>query len=176
MAARNLLVTADATYADDAGDASVKIHQQLHDSVAGFVNLFDDAAPTDGKVYVYDGTVGRFMPVTLESKHVPLTTFEQQAGTAYTLALADAGKVKMTASADTSAVVWTIPTNASVPFPIGSAVGILQWGTGQITVTGSAGVTLRSVGGASKLSAQYARAVVEKVFTDTWLLTGGITV
>lgn len=39
--------THDADYADDGGDASVKYHQQLHDQLAAFFNIWEGAAPTD---------------------------------------------------------------------------------------------------------------------------------
>jgi hypothetical protein len=39
----SLPVNIDATYADDAGDASVKLHQQHHDTVHEFVDRFDTA-------------------------------------------------------------------------------------------------------------------------------------
>jgi len=59
MAAPGLPVNIDGTYGDDAGDASVKVHQQHHDEVHKVVNLFDDATPaTAGMVHVWDGAIG----------------------------------------------------------------------------------------------------------------------
>ena len=45
---------------------------------------------------------------------------------AYTLVLADAGKHLYHPSADTTARTWTIPANASVAYPIGTAVTFIN--------------------------------------------------
>lgn len=41
MGSPNLPINVDTTYADDAGDASVKLHQQHHDSIHTIINQFD---------------------------------------------------------------------------------------------------------------------------------------
>jgi hypothetical protein len=91
----------------------------------------------------------------------------------YTLVLEDANKVVGINSA--SANNLTVPTNAAVPFPIGTYVGIRQPGEGQTTVVASGGVTLNSRGAVFKLAGQYAHAGIRKVAIDTWELTGDIT-
>lgn len=58
----------------------------------------------------------------------------------YTLALADEGKMLYQNSA--SAHTFTIPTNATVPFPIGSWVDISQGAAGATSIVAAAGVTL----------------------------------
>jgi hypothetical protein len=93
--------------------------------------------------------------------------------TSYTLVLADANKVVGIDSA--SAVNLTIPSNAAVPFPIGTYIGIRQAGAGQITVVAGGGVTLNSRGAVFKMAGQYAHGGVRKVATNTWELTGDIT-
>ena len=92
---------------------------------------------------------------------------------AYTLALADAGKL-VTVNAG-SAVTVTIPTNTSVAFPTGSVVGVATLGTGVVTLAGASGVTVNSTAGtAPKLTDQYAGAQCYKTATDTWLVIGSI--
>jgi hypothetical protein len=92
----------------------------------------------------------------------------------YTLVLSDAGKIiTMTVS---SANTLTIPLNSSVAFPIGTAITIIQLGTGQTTISGASGVTLRSEGSKLKLKAQYAVAGVVKIATDTWAVFGNVNV
>ena len=57
---------------------------------------------------------------------------------AYTLVLTDAGKHIYHPSADTTARVWTIPANASVAFPIGTAITFINdtsWWTITISIT-----------------------------------------
>jgi len=69
----------------------------------------------------------------------------------------------------------TIPTNASVKFPIGSQILIAQYGAGQTTIVPDTGVTLRSSGGKTKIAAQYGLATLIKRGTDEWYLAGDIT-
>lgn len=91
-----------------------------------------------------------------------------QSGTTYTLALTDRGKVVEFTNA--GAVALTVPTNASVAFPIGTIIGLLQYGAGQVTISG-AGVTLRSASG-FKTAAQYSTVWLRKRATDEWVVTG----
>jgi hypothetical protein len=55
-----------------------------------------------------------------------------------------------------------VPLNGAVAFPIGTQILLMQYGAGQTTVTSSGGVTLRSSGGKTKLSAQYAMGILDK--------------
>jgi hypothetical protein len=91
-----------------------------------------------------------------------------QTGTTYTLVLADNAKVVTLSNA--SAITVTVPTNASVAFPIGVQVNLVQLGAGQVTVTSSA--TIRSQGSKLKLNGQYAAASLLKIATDEWVLIG----
>lgn len=92
-----------------------------------------------------------------------------QTGTTYTLVLADNAKVVTLNNA--SAIALTVPTNASVAFPVGTQVNIIQLGAGQVTV-GGASVTLRSQGSKLKLNGQYSVATLFKIGTDEWVLVG----
>jgi hypothetical protein len=90
----------------------------------------------------------------------------------YTLVLSDANKViEMNVA---SANVLTVPTNASVAFPIGTMIGIDQLGAGQTTITPAGGVTIRSSGSLLKLSGQYSSATLRKRATDEWVLVGDL--
>ena len=94
-----------------------------------------------------------------------------QTGTTYTLALTDEnGVVSMSnASANTA----TIPTNASVAFPVGAQVDLFQLGAGTTTVEGDTGVTVNGVSaGAGDLSAQFAGVTLLKIATNTWVMIG----
>jgi nitrogen fixation protein len=68
-----------------------------------------------------------------------------------------------------------IPTNTAQPFPIGAQIILSQYGAGQVTVVADTGVTLRSSGGKTKTSAQYAMATLIKRGTNEWYLAGDIT-
>jgi len=92
----------------------------------------------------------------------------------YNFILTDSHKTVMLI--DGSSVAARIPLNSAVAFPIGTRIEIIQEGAGQITVQGTtAGVTLNSSGGMTKLAAQYAQATILKTATDTWYLFGDIT-
>ena len=90
----------------------------------------------------------------------------------YTLVIADAGKQVEVSSA--SGVTLTVPTNAVAAFPIGTTIIIVQTGAGQITVAGSAGVTVNATPGL-KLYGQWSTALLLKRATDTWLLSGDLS-
>jgi hypothetical protein len=102
---------------------------------------------------------------------IPVST-NAQTGTAYTLVLSDAGKI--VEASNSSAISITIPTNASVAYPVGTQITILQTGAGQVTVADPSGGTLNATPG-KKLRAQWSSAVLTKRATDTWVLTGDLT-
>ena len=94
-----------------------------------------------------------------------------QTGTTYTAVLADDGKLITCDNA--AAITFTIPTNASVAFGIGTQLNIMQLGAGQVTISG-AGVTLRSAGSKLKTNGQYSVATCVKIATDTWVIVGNV--
>lgn len=100
-----------------------------------------------------------------------LTTINQQSG-AYTPVLSDRDKLIEVSSA--SAVTLTIPTNASVAYPVGTSFDILQTGAGQITIAGASGVTVNATPGL-KLRTQWSSATIFKRATDTWVVYGDLT-
>lgn len=95
-----------------------------------------------------------------------------QVGAAYTLVLGDRGKVIEMNNA--AANTLTIPLNADAAFPIGTQITVIQLGAGQTTIAATAGVTLNALGGALKLSAQYAAASLYKRGTNEWLAFGSL--
>lgn len=101
-----------------------------------------------------------------------------QTGTTYTFALADQPNILVTAS-NASAQTYSIPTNASVAFPIGAQINIIQIGAGQVTINAvtSGTTSVLSTGAtaaAPKLRAQYSAATCIKVGTDTWYVVGDL--
>lgn len=88
----------------------------------------------------------------------------------YTLALSDANDtVQINVAA---ANILTVPTNAAVPFAIGTVVDIIQYGAGGTTLTPAAGVTIRATGGKFQPVTQYAEVRLRKIGTDEWVLSG----
>jgi hypothetical protein len=77
-----------------------------------------------------------------------------------------------------TAVAFKIPTNASVAFPIGTALTVLNIGAGVCTISAvtPGTTTILSAGAvaASPTLAQYKTAVCIKTATDAWYVVGGI--
>lgn len=96
-----------------------------------------------------------------------------QTGTTYTLVLADRGGLVTLSNA--SAITLTVPTNASVAYAVGTQIGLLQTGAGQVTVAGASGVTVTSFGSLTKLAGNGALAVLVKTGTNTWYLSGQLS-
>jgi len=91
----------------------------------------------------------------------------------HVLALVDGGtSIEMNVASGNTV---TIPLNATVAFPIGTVIFVRQTGVGQTTFVVTGGVTLQSVGGATKITARYDKVFLEKTGTDTWALVGNIT-
>lgn len=95
----------------------------------------------------------------------------------YTAVLADQYQVLVPMNKAT-AVAFKIPTNASVAFPVGTAITVLNKGAGAVTISAvtSGTTTVLSAGAvaASPTLAQYKTAVCIKTATDTWYVAGGI--
>jgi len=109
---------------------------------------------------------------TAATTYAPLNlTQNQQTGTTYTFVLADASKLVEFNNA--SAITVTVPTNASVAYPIGTQINLLQTGAGQVTV--SAGSTTVNATPGLKLRAQWSSATLIKRNTDTWVLVGDLS-
>jgi hypothetical protein len=108
-----------------------------------------------------------------------LVTFEVQADITadYTAVLADSYQV-LDSMNKATAIAYKIPTNASVAFPIGTVLNILNKGAGVCTIsaTTSGTTTILSAGAtaASPTLGQYKMAACVKVATDTWYVVGAI--
>lgn len=101
------------------------------------------------------------------------TLINAQSGTTYSLALADAGKVVEVSNA--SAISISVPTDASVAFPVGTQITILQTGAGQITVAATTPETTTvNYTPGNKLRAQWSSATLIKRAENTWVLIGDL--
>ena len=90
----------------------------------------------------------------------------------HTLSLSDAGT--LVAMSKGTAQTVTVPTNAVVPFPVGTKIDLLQTGAGETSVSPDSGVTLNSEGGRRKINAQWQAATLLKTGTDSWVLLGAL--
>jgi hypothetical protein len=95
----------------------------------------------------------------------------------YTAVIADTYQVLELMNKAT-AIAYKIPTNASVAFPIGTVLNILNIGAGTCTISAvtSGTTTILSAGAvpASPTLAQYRTAACIKTGTDAWYVVGAI--
>jgi hypothetical protein len=104
--------------------------------------------------------------------------FNAQTETTYTFVLADADNKLVTAS-NASAQTYSIPTNATTAFPIGTQINLIQIGEGQVTVQAATSETTTVVStgataAAPKCRAQYSALTLVKRDTDSWYAIGDI--
>jgi hypothetical protein len=69
------------------------------------------------------------------------------------------------------ATTLTIPTDATVNFPVGTTLDVLQTGAGQVTIAGASGVTVNSTPGL-KLRAQWSSVTLLKRAANSWVVFG----
>ena len=138
-------------------------------SVSGTVSEFN-AALVDGDFATVTGAE------TLSNKTLtaPVVTVATNVQTGnYVLALSDASKVVEMSVGSANTV--TVPEDASVNFPVGSQIEIVQIGVGQTEILAGGAVTLLSPGPGNKVSARYGKVVLYKSSADTWVLNGDLS-
>lgn len=110
---------------------------------------------------------------TVTGLDAALTTLtpNAQTGTAYTLALADAGK--RVAMSNAAANVVTVPPNSSEAFPVNTIIHVSQDGAGATSLAAGAGVTINTADGL-KVGGQYKMVSLIKTATNTWLGIGSV--
>lgn len=95
----------------------------------------------------------------------------------YTAVLADAYQT-ITPMNKATAIAFKIPTNASVAFPVGTVLTVLNIGAGTCTISattpGTTTVLSAGATAASPTLAQYKSAACIKTATDTWYVVGAI--
>jgi hypothetical protein len=117
-------------------------------------NTVSGSKLVDGSV-----TAAKLAPLTIDVK-----------GTSYTLVLTDAGHTMRMDGGGT----LTVPSNASVPFPVGTVIDVIQWGASQVALAPAGGVTLVGNPGL-RTNGQYTMASLIKMATDTWVAVGNLT-
>jgi hypothetical protein len=95
----------------------------------------------------------------------------------YTAVIADAYQVVELMNKAT-AIAYKIPTNASVAFPIGTVLTILNIGAGTCTISavtpGTTTVLSAGATAAQPTLGQYKSAACIKTATDTWYVIGAV--
>ena len=131
------------------------------------------ASPTfTGTVTVAAAGVA-FTDGTQTRQGVPSLTTISQKTASYTLA-ALTERDSMIEMNSASATTLTVPTNATVAWPVGTSIDVLRVGAGAVDVAAAVGVTINATPGL-KLRAQYSSATLIKRATDTWVLVGDLS-
>lgn len=126
-----------------------------------------------------DVTLTGVQTLTNKTLTAPIITLglNAQTGTTYTFLAADAANL-ITAN-NSSAQTYSIPTNATTAFAIGTQINLIQIGTGQVTVSAATPgtTTVLSTGttaAAPKTRARYSALTLVKAATDLWYVMGDI--
>jgi hypothetical protein len=99
-------------------------------------------------------------------------TISTKSGSTYTLGLEDSSEILEFTNA--SGCQITIPTNASVNFPVGSQITLVQAGSNPIEVVAAGGVTLNSKQGYRVSAFQWVGLVLYQREVDNWVLLGDL--
>ena len=142
-------------------------------NIAGNATVATNIGNASGVVSLSGNVQGNTNGFAIGYRDIPQVTFAANA----TLALSDAGKHYYSTSS--SALTLTVPNNSSAGFAVGSAINLINQGTGTITIAQGSGVTMYLAGNSTsgnRTVASYGVATIQKVATDTWFIVGvGIT-
>ncbi len=133
------------------------------------------ASSVSGNIPTFNGTSGKLLQDSGESIATLRSVPQNSQSAAYTAVLADAGKHLLHPSADTTARIFTIPANSSVPYPIGTALTFVnQNGAGTITIAITTD-TMRLAGAGttgSRTLAANGIATALKITATEWIISG----
>ena len=129
-------------------------------------------AVTEAATFSSSANVQGALTATAQGNNIAYTVDSTTISTSnYTLVAGDASK-RFYIKNSSSAITVTIPADASVNYPVGTEIIFFQDGTGDITIAGASGVTVKSGSGLTKLGEQYAFAGVVKLSANMWGFTG----
>jgi len=130
--------------------------------------------PTFSGVVTASASGVAFSDGTQTKEGVPSQTTIIQKTAAYTLSsLTERDDLIEVSHTGGSAVDITIPTDATLNFPIGTSIDVLRTNTGGVRIVAEAGATVNSTPGAF-LRAQWSSATLFKRAANTWVLIGDL--
>ena len=159
----NSISSDDSSFVNIQDGLNVQGDITVSDTVSATGNI------TGGNVSAAGNISGNTAGFAIGYRDIPQVSFSANA----TIATADAGKHFYSTSA--SNLILTIANNASQAFQTGSALTIINQGTGNITVAQGSGVSLYLAGNASagnRTISTFGMATCIKVATNTWFING----
>ena len=105
----------------------------------------------------------------------PPLILQNSQSAAYQLVATDAGKHILHPSADTTARVWTIPANATVPFDVGTAITFVNQNAAGVITIAITSDTMRLAGPGttgSRTLAANGIATALKITATEWIISG----
>jgi hypothetical protein len=133
--------------------------------MAGTTTYYGISYPTNTD-YVKDGASAIQTVATGFDSAVAIPTYNAQTGATYTFALTDVGKT-VTAS-NASAQTYTIPPTASVAWPTGTTLYVINLGAGVVTFAAGAGVTVTNT---AQTLQTYQSARLVRTALNAWTVT-----
>lgn len=165
----------NGTIVDGDINASAAIAQS---KISGLTSDLAAKAPISAPTFTGTVTVAAngiaFTDATQTKAGVPSITEIIQKTAAYTLSsLSERDDLIEVSHTGGTAVDITVPTDATLNFPIGTSIDILRTNTGGVRIVGAVGVTVNSTPGAY-LRAQWSSATLFKRAANTWVLIGDL--
>lgn len=172
-------IAVDSLTAESAtiGDVSNTELQYLNGVTSAIQTQIDAKAPTADPTFTGTVTVGAsgvaFTDGAQTKQGVPSITTISAKTDSYTLSNLNERDTIIEIS-KTSATTLTIPADATVDYPVGTTLDIIQTNTGQVTIEGAGGVTVNATPGL-KLRTRWSSATLLKRASNTWLVYGDLT-
>ena len=155
--------TAMKGYVDDAVSTA-------NSAVVGYIDSVSyNSSYGDSNVAAYTGNIS----AQVNGYDIGYRDIPQVSAGNVTLALADRGKHYYSTS--TAPLTLTVPSNANVAFPIGTAISIVNKGSANLTVALEAEASMYLAGNATSASrtiTTYGMATLMKTATDEWFING----
>ena len=154
--------------AEAIADATAQVNALLTGAPAA-LNTLDELAAALGD----DANFAASVTTSLGLKVDSLTPISQKTAS-YTLSsLTERDDLIEMGSA--SALTLTIPTDATLDFPIGTTIDILQTGAGQVTIAPVSGTVTVNATPGLKLRTTWSSATLLKRAANTWVVFGDLT-
>jgi hypothetical protein len=134
------------------------------------VSLSADPTLSDATITNLDITNLVFPDGTQTSVGVPSITTISSKTASYELA-STSDRDTIVEVNNAGATTLTIPTDATVNFPVGTTLDVIQTGAGQVTIAGAGGVTVNATPGL-KLRAQWSSVTLLKRAANSWVVFG----